>query len=33
MPAFAQASEPNGPVIRNLRWWIGALLFGQRVGF
>jgi ACS family hexuronate transporter-like MFS transporter len=31
MPALAQASERNARPIRNLRWWIGALLFASTV--
>jgi len=31
MPASAQATELNGRPIRNLRWWIGALLFASTV--
>jgi len=29
MPAFAQATVPTVRPIRNLRWWIGALLFAS----
>src|ERR1700733_9992259 len=31
MSASAQATEPNLRSIRNLRWWIGALLFASTV--
>jgi ACS family hexuronate transporter-like MFS transporter len=31
MPASAQATEPNVRPIRNLRWWIGVLLFASTV--
>jgi ACS family hexuronate transporter-like MFS transporter len=31
MPASAQATEPNARPIRNLRWWIGAILFASTV--
>jgi ACS family hexuronate transporter-like MFS transporter len=31
MPASAQATEPNVRPIRNLRWWIGAILFASTV--
>src|SRR5947208_12841881 len=29
MPATEQATEPNVRPIRNLRWWIGGLLFAS----
>ena len=31
MPVSAQATEPNARPIRNLRWWIGAILFASTV--
>jgi MFS transporter, ACS family, hexuronate transporter len=31
VPAFAQATVPTVRPIRNLRWWIGALLFASTV--
>jgi MFS transporter, ACS family, hexuronate transporter len=31
MPASAQATEPNVRPIRNLRWWIGVILFASTV--
>src|SRR5579871_2253752 len=31
MPASEQATEPNLRPIRNLRWWIGAVLFASTV--
>jgi MFS transporter, ACS family, hexuronate transporter len=31
MPASAQATEPSVRPIRNLRWWIGAILFASTV--
>jgi ACS family hexuronate transporter-like MFS transporter len=31
MPVSAQATEPNARPIRNMRWWIGAILFASTV--
>jgi hypothetical protein len=31
MPASVQATEPSVRPIRNLRWWIGAILFASTV--